>query len=72
MSELRSMQVIHAPSPSAPAMFGVGEPTRVAHSPQKILVGFVREYVSYFRGLRHHFFHVAIDSVRPPNPVCGS
>ena len=47
MSELRSMQVIHAPSPSAPAMFGVGEPTRVAHSPQKILDGFVREYVSY-------------------------
>ena len=37
MSELRSMQAIHAPSPIAPAMFGVGEPTRVAHSPQKIL-----------------------------------
>jgi hypothetical protein len=37
------MQVIQAPSPSAPDMFGVGEPTRVAHSPQKIFVGFVRE-----------------------------
>ena len=36
MSALRSMQVIQAPSPSAPDMLGVGEPTRVAHSPQKI------------------------------------
>ena len=34
----RSIPVIHAASPSAPAMFGVGDPTRVAHSPQKILV----------------------------------
>ena len=49
MSELRSMQVIHAASPRAPDIFGVGDPTRVAHSPQKIFDSFVREYVSYFR-----------------------
>src|ERR1035437_8482849 len=45
-SELRSMQHIHAASPSAPAMFGVGEPTRVAHSPTKIF-GPVRGRLSY-------------------------
>ena len=46
MSEFRSMPVIHAASPSAPARFGVGEPTRVAHSPTKILLLSVREYLS--------------------------
>jgi hypothetical protein len=44
MSELRAMQVIHGPSPSAPNLMGVGEPTRVAHSPPKIFDPFERPY----------------------------
>ena len=44
-SLLRSTPVIHAASPSAEPKFGVGEPSRVAHSPMKIF-GPVRSALS--------------------------
>ena len=54
------MQHIHAASPSAPAMLGVGEPTRVAHSPTKIFGRIVAVALVIDERLRFHFLLRAV------------